>query len=118
MLKFMAAGLLVASQAFGEAAPGPQGMTPFIPLILIFGIFYFLIIRPQQKKQKLHAQFLTELKRGDMIVTNAGIIGMIKVLSDKFVTLEIDDGVNMKVLRNHVSESANNLKEETKPSKA
>ena len=47
-----------------------------------------------------------------------GIIGMIKVLSDKFVTLEIDDGVNMKVLRNHVSESANNLKEETKPAKA
>ncbi len=118
MLKFMAAGFLMASQAFGEAAPGQGGMTPFIPLILIFGIFYFLIIRPQQKKQKLHAQFLTELKRGDMIVTNAGIIGMIKVLSDKFVTLEIDDGVNMKVLRNHVSESANNLKEETKPAKA
>jgi preprotein translocase subunit YajC len=50
-----------------------------------------------------------------MIVTNSGIIGTIKVLSEKFVTLEIDDGVNMKLLRNHVSESANNLKEETKP---
>ncbi len=111
----LAAGFFLADQAWAEAAAPQQGFAPFIPLILIFGIFYFLIIRPQQKKQKLHAQFLTELKRGDMVVTNSGIIGTIKILSDRFVTLEIDEGVCMKILRNHVSESANNLKEETKP---
>ena len=107
-------GLLVTGQAFAEGAPGQGGVAPFVPLLLIFGIFYFLIIRPQQKKQKLHAQFLTELKRGDMVVTNAGIVGTIKILSERFVTLEIDDGVCMKLLRNAVSESANNLKEENK----
>lgn len=113
MLKSWAAGFLVAGQAWAEAAaPVGGGIPPYVPLILIFGIFYFLIIRPQQKKQKLHAQFVAELKRGDMVVTNAGIIGTIKVLSDRFVTLEIDEGVNMKVLRNQVLESANNLKEE------
>ncbi len=116
MLNWIPAEFSLINHAMAEAAsPAPQGVTPFVPLILMLGIFYFLIIRPQQKKQKLHAQFITELKRGDMIVTNSGIIGTIKVLSEKFVTLEIDEGVNMKVLRNHVSESANNLKEESKP---
>lgn len=91
-----------------------QGVAPFIPLIIIFGIFYFLIIRPQQKKQKLHQQFLSELKRGDMVVTNAGIVGTVKNLSDKFVTLEVDEGVCLKMLRNQVLESANALKEESK----
>ncbi len=110
-----AAGFLLASQAFGEAAPAGAGVSQFVPLVLMFGIFYFLIIRPQQKKQKLHAQFLTELKRGDRVVTSSGIIGTIKTLSDAYINLEIEDGVCLKLLRNHISESANNLKEENKP---
>lgn len=108
-----------SSLALAEGAPAGmgdirQGLSPFIPLILIFGIFYFLILRPQQKKMKLQQQFLSELKRGDMVVTNSGIIGTIKTLSDRFVTLEVDDGVCLKMLRNQVLESANNLKEEAK----
>ena len=115
MLSLMVA--LNGAVAFADDTSGGQsasGSTPFIPLIIIFGIFYFLIIRPQQKKQKLHSRFLKELKRGDMVVTNAGIIGTVKTLSEKFVTLEVDQGVCLKMLRNTVLESANSLKEEAK----
>ena len=94
---------------------GAGGVTPFIPLILIFGIFYFLIIRPQQKKVKQTQTFQESLKRGDMIVTNSGIVGMVKTISDKLVTLEIDEGVCLKILRNQVLESAQSLNKDVKP---
>ena len=104
--------------ALAENAPGaaPQGggITPFIPLLLIFAIFYFLVLRPQQRKTREHQKFLSEMKRGDLIVTNSGIIGTIRTLSEKFVTLEVDEGVCLKILRSHVAESANALKEESK----
>ena len=99
------------------AAGARDGMTPFIPLILIFGVFYFLIMRPQQKKAKLQTQFIADLKRGDMIITNSGIIGTIKTVSDKFVTLEVDEGVCLKILKTQVLESANTLKEQAVPSR-
>jgi preprotein translocase subunit YajC len=104
---------LMGPFALAEAGPAAQnGITQLIPLVAIFAIFYFLIIRPQQKKAKLHQQFLTELKRGDMVVTASGIIGTIKTLSDRFVTLEVDTGVCMKVVRHQISENANSLKED------
>lgn len=95
------------------AAPGfKEGLSPFIPLLMIFGVFYFLILRPQQRKQKEQQKFLSELKRGDMVVTTSGIVGTIRTVSDKFVTLEVDEGVCLKILRGQVLESAANLKEE------
>ena len=103
---------------FAEAAPAAKaqdGVTPFIPLILIGAVFYFLILRPQQKKQKEQSKFLSELKRGDMVVTNSGLIGTIRTVSEKFVTLEVDEGVCLKVLRSAVLESAANLKDEKVP---
>lgn len=104
--------MLVSLSAFAESAPSvKEGMTPFIPLLLIFAVFYFMILRPQQKKQKEAQKFIAELKRGDMVVTNSGIIGTVKVVSDKFITLEIDDGVCMKVLKNQIAENAASLKE-------
>lgn len=108
----------VSAPAFAEGVAGTtrDGITPLIPVLLMFGIFYFLIIRPQQKKAKAHQQFLLDLKRGDMVVTSSGIVGTIKTLSDRFVTLEVDSGVCMKVVRNQVAENANALKEEA-PSK-
>ena len=97
-----------------DAAPAAssirEGLSPFIPLIMIFGVFYFLIMRPQQKKQKDQQKFISELKRGDMVVTNAGIIGTIRTVSDKFVGLEVDEGVTLKVLRTQILENAANLK--------
>jgi preprotein translocase subunit YajC len=93
------------------AAAPREGVTPFIPLLLIFGVFYFLILRPQQKKQKELQKFLSELKRGDMVITQSGIIGTIKTVSDKFVTLEVDENVNLKILKSHIAENAATLKD-------
>ena len=111
-------GTIFSVAAFADAAPttsaaaAHEGVTPFIPLILIFGVFYFLILRPQQKKQKDQAKFITELKRGEMVVTNSGIIGTIKTVGEKFVTLEVDSGVSLKILKSQILESAANLKED------
>jgi len=110
--------LMFISLTFAEtASPSPQGgLTPLIPLILIIGIFYFLVIRPQQRKAREHQKFVTEMKRGDLVVTSSGIIGSIRALSDKFVTLEVDNGVCLKILKGQISENANALKEEAKKS--
>ena len=87
--------------AANGAAPG-GGIASFIPLILIFAIFYFLLIRPQQKKAKDHQIFLSNLKKGDQVVTNGGIIGEITGLTDRVVTLEIAENLRVKVSRQHI----------------
>ena len=106
--------LLMVPQSFAESAPGGSSnpLISLAPMLVIFGIFYFLVLRPQNKKQKDHATFLKELKKGDMVVTNGGIIGLVKNLSEKIVTIEIDTGVCLKILRAQVAELANSLKEE------
>ncbi|PIS11151.1 MAG: preprotein translocase subunit YajC [Bdellovibrio sp. CG10_big_fil_rev_8_21_14_0_10_47_8] len=78
----------------------------FLPFIFIFVIFYFLIIRPQSKKLKLHEGFLQSLKRGDQVVTSSGILGTIDSLAENFVTVEIADGVKVKMLRKQIAASA------------
>ena len=75
-----------------------EGIGAFLPLILIFGVFYILLIRPQQKKVKLHREMLNNLKRGDKIITSGGIIGSIsKVNENKELLVEIADGVEIKI---------------------
>ncbi len=75
-----------------------------LPLILIFVVFYFLLIRPQQKKVKEHRSMLEALRRGDKIVTNGGIIGqIIKVVSENVLDLEIADGIRVRVVRSMIS---------------
>jgi preprotein translocase subunit YajC len=88
-----------------DAAPatGPGGIASFIPLILIFVVFYFLLIRPQQKKVKEHQNFVANLKKGDAVVTNGGIYGEITGLTDTVVTLEIADNVRIKVSRPNIA---------------
>ena len=112
-------GTLLTNLVLAESAPaagpmgaGREGVTPFIPLILIFGVFYFLILRPQQKRQTEQKRFLAELKKGDMVVTQSGIIGTVKTVSDKFVNLEIDQGVSLKILKSQILESAASLKDD------
>ncbi|MFH7320131.1 preprotein translocase subunit YajC [Desulfurivibrio sp. D14AmB] len=85
-----------------EAAPAGGGFGAFIPLILIFVIFYFLLIRPQQKKAKEHQQFLAALKIGDEVVSSGGLQGTITGLTDSVVTLEIADKVRVKVARPYI----------------
>jgi preprotein translocase subunit YajC len=82
---------------------GQQGFGMFIPLILLFGIFYFLLIRPQQKKQKEHKALLSNLKKGDQVITAGGMYGKITGLTDTAVTLEIAEKVRVKVGRGQIS---------------
>lgn len=97
----------VAYAAGGGAAGGAGGIASFIPLILIFGVFYFMLIRPQQKQAKLKQQFLEELKNGNKVVTSGGIHGTITGLTDSVVTLEIADKVRVKVSRSSISGPVN-----------
>ena len=90
-------GIAYAQAGATPAAGG--GLAGFLPLILIFVVFYFLLIRPQQKKAKEHQNFLTNLKKGDDVMTSGGIHGRITGMTDTIVTLEIADGVRIKVNR-------------------
>ena len=70
----------------------------FLPLILIFAVFYFLLIRPQQRKVKQHKEMLSNLKRGDKIITSGGIIGTInKVADNRELTLEVSENIEIKI---------------------
>lgn len=89
------------------AAGGAAAFGQFIPLILIFVVFYFLLIRPQQKKAKQHQTYLSNLKKGDKIITGGGIHGQITGLTDSVVTIEIADNVRIKVNRASIMGSAN-----------
>ena len=83
-----------------------EGQNPlelFLPLILIFVVFYVLLIRPQQKRMKEHRNMLGALRRGDRVVTGGGIIGTITKAADDELTVEISEGVRVKVLRGTVS---------------
>ena len=93
--------------AMAPAAPGQgsqQGSyMPFILMGLLFAVFYFILIRPQQKRQKEHRQLLENLKKGDKVMTTGGIQGTIVALSDNVVTVEIADKVKVKVGRNYIA---------------
>ena len=80
-----------------------SGFAQFIPLILIFVIFYFFLIRPQQKKVKEHKVMVQNLKRGDEVITSGGIIGRVeRVFDDGRLQLNISEGVNVEVIRDTV----------------
>jgi preprotein translocase subunit YajC len=92
-------------QAPGGAAAGGgnQAFMQLIPLVLMFGIFYFLLIRPQQKKAKEHRALLDGLKKGDQVVTAGGIHGKVTAVEETFVMLEVATGVNIRISKNHVA---------------
>ncbi len=96
-------GLLGPTPAYAQAAAGGGGggafMTSFAPFILIFVLFYFLLIRPQQKRQKTHRQMLEAVAKGDKIVTNGGLLGTVSSVTKDVLTMQISDGVRIKVLR-------------------
>ena len=98
---------MFVTPAFAQAAGtgGAMGaLSSFLPLILIFGIMYFLMIRPQQKKMKQHREMVEALRRGDQVVTSGGIVGKVsKVQEDGFVEIEIADGVKVKVVKSTIT---------------
>jgi len=91
----------MAPSAGGGSQAG--GLGAFIPLIAMVVIFYFLLIRPQQKKAKQHQAMLDALKRDDMVVTTGGVHGKIAGITDTIVTLEIAPGVKVKVSRGNIA---------------
>ncbi len=97
---------MFVSPAYAQAAGGGFGdLGMFVPLVLIFVVFYVLMIRPQQKKQKSHREMIAALRRGDRIVTNGGLIGSIsRIANDSELLVEIASGVKVRVLRAMVAE--------------
>ena len=93
------------NSAWAQAAPAqqPDPFTSFIPLILIFVVFYFLLIRPQSKRAKEHRKMVAELKVGDEVVTSGGVLGKITEAGEQFLKVEVADGVELKVQRATVS---------------
>lgn len=91
------------------AAPGGAAVfAQFLPIILIFVIFYFLLIRPQQQKMKQHRAMIEALRRGDEVVTSGGIVGKVsKVQDDGKVEVEIADGVKVKVIKHTITNVLN-----------
>lgn len=97
---------MFATPAFAQAAGGAgSALTSFVPLILIFGIMYFLLIRPQQRRVKEHKAMVEALRRGDQVLTQGGIIGkVVKVKEDGEIEVEIAEGVKVRVLRSTVAQ--------------
>jgi len=87
----------------GASAEGAGGFGAFVPLILMFVIFYFLLIRPQQKKNKEHKAMIDNVKKGDRIITSGGLHGLITGISDQTLTVEIAYKVRVKVARGNVA---------------
>lgn len=97
---------MFATPAYAQAAGGAGGaFASFVPLILIFGIMYFLLIRPQQKKVKEHKAMVEALRRGDQVVTQGGLIGKVtKVVDDNEVKVEIAGGTEVRVVRHTIQQ--------------
>lgn len=93
------------SPAYAQGVGGFGGMESLLPLVLIFVVFYFLLIRPQQKKAKAHREMLGALRRGDRIVTGGGLIGqIIRVVSENELIVEIAKDIKVRVMRSMVSD--------------
>jgi preprotein translocase subunit YajC len=91
------------AQSTGGIAGSGFDVMSLAPLVLIFVVFYFLLIRPQQKKMKDHKSMLSSLRRGDKIVTGGGIIGsVVKVQGDEEVVVEVADGIRVRVVRSTI----------------
>jgi preprotein translocase subunit YajC len=86
----------------GNAATGPHPALQFLPLILVFVVFYFLLIRPQQKKARERQDMIGNLKRNDEVLTTGGLYGKVMELNEKVVTLEIAPKVNVRIDRQHI----------------
>jgi preprotein translocase subunit YajC len=91
---------------YAQAAPGAFDMlnSLIVPTMLIIGIMYFLMIRPQQKRLKEHREMVAGIRRGDTVVTSGGIIGKVTKVEDQELQVEIADGVRIKVVRSTLSE--------------
>lgn len=93
----------MGSQTGQAGGDGIQSLIQFLPIVLIFVVFYFLLIRPQQKKAKDHKVMLENLKKGDSVITQGGVYGKVAAIQDQIVVLEIADKVRVRVARPYIA---------------
>ena len=95
---------MIISNAFAQAAPagGDAGFMGLLPIVLMFVLLYFLMIRPQMKRAKEHKQMVEALQKGDEVLTAGGVVGRITVMGDAYVSLEIAPGIEVSVQRSAV----------------
>jgi len=92
------------SNAFAQGAGGAQSnLMSFLPLILMFAVLYFIMIRPQMKRQKEHRNMLAAMAKGDEVITSGGIVGKVTKVSDAYVGVEVADGTEITVQKSSVS---------------
>jgi preprotein translocase subunit YajC len=101
MFIYSAYAMAQAQQA--QTADAPNPLVSLMPLILMFVVFYFLLIRPQQKKQKEHQKMLSEIKKNDEVITSGGIHGTIVNIKEKTYSLRVDDNVKLEISKSAVS---------------
>lgn len=97
---------ILVSPAAAQAAAGasqPNPLMSLLPLIILFVVFWFLLLRPQMKRAKEHRQLLSKLQKGDEVITSGGMAGRIEDLGESFVTVEIADKVSVKVQRGAIT---------------
>ena len=92
------------SDAWAQGADAGGSLFSLLPLVVIFALFYFLLIRPQQKRAKQHKEMVAALKKGEEIVTNGGLLGKVTEVSDNFVTVEVSSGLNVSIQRQSISQ--------------
>ena len=98
---------MFTSFALAAAAPGSSGMATimsFLPLVLIFAVFYFLLIRPQQQQMKKHRAKVAAVKKGDQVVTGGGLVGKVVRVDDAYVDVELGQGIKVKAVKATLSD--------------
>lgn len=94
--------------------PTPTALEQFFPFIIIGLVFYFILIRPQQRRHKMHRDFLSQIKRGDEILTSSGIYGRIEGLTNNFIILEVAENVRIRVAKSQIASYTNETEKDKK----
>ncbi len=102
---------LIISNAHAQAAnpAQPNAIMSMLPLVIVFMIFYFLMLRPQKKQVEEQKKYLASLQKGEEIYLKSGIIGTVYGITDKVVTIEVEGGVKLKVLKSYIAGSAKDI---------
>lgn len=100
---FFPVALAFADDAAQAAPGGLSGLMSIAPLVILFVIFYFLLIRPQQKRAKEHKQMLSSVQKGDAVITNGGLHGRVVSVNEDSVSIEISEGVKVKISKEAIA---------------
>lgn len=113
-IKLLTLSIMAHADGAPAAASQANPIMQFVPLLVVFGIFYFLMLRPQKKKFEEEQDMLSKLQKGDEVYTKSGIIGTIYGLTEKIVTLETSENVKIKFLRSQIGGPLKSIMEEEK----